>query len=140
MSDLSQQLRNLYSGAMGQLEQALNGRDGVSGPLFISAPDGYPETALRFMIVGQQGRGWPDVSKGLDSLLNKYRGFDLGRKYARTPFWQASHKLDSALNPAGPARSFLWSNLVKVSQHGERPQKTSRTRSRSSDFSRRRLL
>ena len=59
MSDLSQQLRNLYSGAMGQLEQALNGRDGVSGPLFISAPDGYPETAVRLMIVGQQGLASP---------------------------------------------------------------------------------
>lgn len=121
MSDLNQRLRALYAEKMGQLEQILADQDGVSGPLLLAIPEGCSHTSLRLLIVGQQTNGWPEISTGIDTLMATYREFDFGRNYIASPFWQASHQLHAAVNPGGPPRSFLWSNLIKVDQYGERP-------------------
>ena len=73
------------------------------------------------MIIGQQTYGWPSVTVGLEALLREYKEFDLGRKYYSSPFWQTSHQVFRSANPDGPERAFLWSNLVRVDQHCERP-------------------
>lgn len=122
MLDLNQSLREFYARALRPLEEILADRDGVSGPLLLSVPEGYTHTSVRLLIAGQQTKGWPGLSSGIDTLLATYQEFDLGRNYVASPFWQASHQLDAAVNPGGPPRSFLWSNLIKVDQHGGRPQ------------------
>ena len=53
--------------------------------------------------------------------MEGYAYFALGRSYKATPFWQASRELHALLNPDGPPFVFLWSNLVKVDQGGDRP-------------------
>jgi hypothetical protein len=44
-----------------------------------------------------------------------------GDCWARTPFWQACHELNLWLNGGRTEPAFLWSNLVKVDEHGSRP-------------------
>ena len=119
--DKLETLKGLYASALSALSDISASQDGISGPLFLSVPKDYERTAVRLMIVGQQTYGWPSITIGLDGLLSQYREFDLGRGYTASPFWQASHRLFAALNPAGPERAFLWSDLVKVDQHNERP-------------------
>jgi hypothetical protein len=97
----------------------------VSDPMFCCLPDGYLDTTIRLMIVGQQTRGWGE-EPGLDcasAYMEHHRKFDLARTYrARSsPFWRGAHELAGLVNPNGPERAFLWSNLVKVDQDGVRP-------------------
>lgn len=122
MSDLNRVLRSLYLRHIDGLKQFLAPVDGASGPLFISVPGGYSQLEVRLVIVGQQTYGWSDIGVGIEKLLETYRKFDLGRRYAPSPFWSAAHQLHEAVNPEGPNRSFLWSNLVKVDQHRHRPE------------------
>ena len=121
MKDYSQNLNELYRGVMPELNRIGRLYEGVSGPLLVAVPEGFDQATVRLMIVGQQTYGWPCVSLGLDELLRRYRCFDLGRCYRRSPFWQASHSLYARLNPNGPDRAFVWSNLVKVDQCARRP-------------------
>ncbi len=115
------ELRAFYADTMAALMEISKSKDGVSGPLLLSVPENYEHTSVRLMIVGQQTYGWPHITVGLEDLLRAYREFDLGRRYTKSPFWQASHRLFSELNPVGPERAFLWSNLVKVDQYNRRP-------------------
>ena len=115
------ELTKTYRDAMPSIEQIASQHDGVSGPLLISVPGSYSKTGVRLMIVGQQTYGWPSIAVGLDELLRAYEDFDLGREYTPSPFWQASHEVFRGANPNGPERAFLWTNLVRVDQHGERP-------------------
>lgn len=117
-----EELKQAYRDALPSIEQISAPDDGVSGPLLMKVPGSYRRASVRLMIVGQQTHGWPSIEVGLDELLRRYAAFDLGRQYYSSPFWQASHQLFRAVNPDGPERAFLWSNLVKVDQHGERPR------------------
>ena len=96
---------------------------GVSAPHLIQVPEGYAHASTRLMVVGQQTYGWgePPYVGSVELLMAGYASFDLGNGYRRSPFWVASHKLHRALNPEGPERAFLWSNLVKVDCKGARP-------------------
>lgn len=115
------ELIQIYSEAMPTFEKVSSEHKGVSGPLFISVPPDYVRTEVRLMIVGQQTHGWPRVTVGLKKLLQTYQDFNLGRKYTKSAFWQASHKVYKSLNPNGPERAFLWSNLLKVDIEKNRP-------------------
>ncbi|MGJ5819964.1 hypothetical protein [Paludibaculum fermentans] len=89
-------------------------------------PQAYGGTGKRLLIVGQQTFGWSsDVDKRasdpIEWLMDNYDRFALGREYWASPFWQAAHQLNEKLNPESSAASFLWSNLIKVDQDGERP-------------------
>ncbi len=118
---MMEELEQAYLDAMPTIEQITDRYKGVSGPLFISVPNAYYKTSLPLMIVGQQTNGWPCVTEGLSQLLLTYREFNLGQNCTHFPFWRASHELFKSLNPEGPERAFLWSNLVKVDQHYKRP-------------------
>jgi len=114
-------LIQIYSDAMPTFEKVSSEHKGVSDPLFMSVPDGYSQTNVRLLIVGQQTHGWQNEKVGVKGLLQTYRNFDLGREYTKSPFWQASHKLSDEINSSGPKRAFLWSNLIKVDQCQDRP-------------------
>jgi hypothetical protein len=116
-----EELKQAYRNALPSIEQISAQNDGVSGPLLMEVPDSYRRASVRLMIIGQQTYGWPSVTVELDELLRTYTAFDLGREYYSSPFWQASHQVFRAVNPDGPDRAFLWSNLVRVDQHRERP-------------------
>jgi len=115
------EMTKIYRDALPSIERLGSQYHGVSGPLLMSVPDSYSKTSVRLMIVGQQTYGWPSITGWLNELLRTYEDFDLGREYTPSPFWQASHEVFRAANPNGPERAFLWTNLVRVDQHGERP-------------------
>ena len=121
MKTAQSKLEDAYTDALPARERICASEEDISGPLFLSIPEGYERTKVRLMIVGQQTHGWPDVSIGLDGLIQTYRDFDLAREYHSTPFWQASHQVNEGVNPDGPERSFLWTNLVRSDQGKERP-------------------
>lgn len=119
---MNQSLRNLYSVALPRLRAALPHDTSVSQPLFLEVPEDYTRTKIRLMVVGQETFGWGESGRdSLHDILSTYRTFDLGRDYRRSPFWQAAHWIHRTLNPEGPERAFLWSNLVKVDQARRRP-------------------
>jgi hypothetical protein len=94
----------------------------VSCPLLLAVPPDYAQSRCRLMVIGQQTRGWA-APRGntIESLQENYTRFHLGEHLLRTPFWQACHKLACLLNGDGPRYDFLWSNLVRVDQDGQRP-------------------
>lgn len=118
--DMNAQLRALYSPALDAL--AVLRAHGASRPLLMEVPEAYHLAPVKLMIVGQQTLGWGEQCEDLDQLLALYREFDLGLECRRSPFWHAAHRLHRGLNPDGPERAFLWSNLVKVDQYGRRPE------------------
>ena len=90
----------------------------------MEVPESYHQSAVKLMIVGQETRGWAEEIKALTTvreLMSFYSGFNLGEKYRASPFWQAAQQFHRSLNPKGPERSYLWSNLIKVSQQKKRP-------------------
>lgn len=107
---------------MAKLSYMLSSYDGLSRPLFLHVPEAYHQAPIKLMVVGQQTYGWGEQGMDrVDALIALYQDFDLGRRYTRSPFWQAAHKLCRDLNPGGPEYAFLWSNLVKVDQWRDRP-------------------
>ena len=92
--------------------------------MLIDVPDAYRNATVKLVVVGQQTNGWGHPEDGIEGLLAEYRRFDLGKTYVRSPFWHAAHEIYGSLNPDGPPRGFLWSNLIKVDVAQERPSRT----------------
>lgn len=125
---MNERLRAAYAPALATIRERFADRPEISEPLFMHVPDGYSRVAIKLMVVGQETFGWRE---GLDTsasdpvlaLCSLYAGFNLGEHCRRSPFWQAAHKLHRLINPEGPERAFLWSNLVKVDQNNRRPER-----------------
>ncbi len=125
---MNERLADAYSNALDTWQRERPSADGVSRPFLIAVPPAYTEAGVKLMIVGQQTLGWgegiPDDAVSAPALMHAYVEFNLAERYRSTPFWQAAEQVYHALNPSGPARGFLWSNLVKVDQNGGRPSST----------------
>jgi hypothetical protein len=120
---MNTELKSLYTSKWADLER-ITQNDGVSWPLLLNVPQEYDRAKRRLLVVGQQTYGWDgygDDTDGVAWLMEGYAHFALGRSYKLTPFWQAARELYALLNPDGPPFGFLWSNLVKVDQEGDRP-------------------
>ena len=129
---LNEQLHNLYRSHWSRLARELPTDEGLSNPQFMKIPQEYERADCKLLIVGQQTNGWGVGSKDAgfgadlgndpaDELMSLYQRFELGRKYTKSPFWVASHKIYKALNPQGEPEGFAWSNLVKIDQNRFRP-------------------
>lgn len=114
-------LTELYETIYPELSAGLAAFPAVSLPLFCRVPDGYTETATRLMVVGQETRGWwQQGAHGVAALMDFYARtrYKLG---LRGPITRAAYELFNALNPDGPKKAFIWSNLVRVEQNARRP-------------------
>ena len=123
MNAMNAALKSLYTSKWAALER-ITQNDGVSWPLLLKVPPEYGQARLRLLVVGQQTDEWGGYGDDADRvawLMEGYAHFALARSYKSTPFWQASRELYASLNPDGPPFGFLWSNLVKVDQQGDRP-------------------
>ena len=118
---MNRKLPALYSRVLNDVWPALAAVGDLGGPLLIDISDAYRRSMVKLMVVGQQTKGWGHPEDGIEGLLAEYRRFDLGKTYVRSPFWLAAHEVYESLNPAGPPRGFLWSNLIKVDVAQERP-------------------
>ena len=122
MSDINRELVEVYSRVLDiNVWSRLAKEPDLGGPLLIEVPDAYHKAKVKLMIVGQQTAGWGHPGEdSINDLLDHYCVFELGKR-KRSPFWQASASIFNCLNPAGPPRGFLWSNLIKVDVKGQRP-------------------
>ncbi len=119
-------LQGLYQSQLDSFRRIAQSYSGLSEPLLLSVPNEYEIAATKLLVVGQQTWGWAGHGEintlgPVQWLMKGYEHFSLGRNYPATPFWQASHELYRKLNPGCPARGFMWSNLVKIDQDGNRP-------------------
>ncbi len=115
-------LAALYEEYLHNFEQLSKGNNSLSKPLLLHIPDGYSMSSRKLMIVGQETVGWgEDLPWSVADLMQGYADWDLGANYSASPFWVAAHRLYDRLNPQGPPRAFLWNNLIKSSENGDRP-------------------
>jgi hypothetical protein len=125
-TSMNRDLQDLYKSQLGRFRRIAQSHSSLSEPLLLSVPSEYERAAKRLLVVGQQTWGWTGHGEintlgQVEWLMKGYEHFSLGRHYIASPFWQASHELYSRLNPGCPAGGFMWSNLVKVDQDGNRP-------------------
>lgn len=123
---MNDKLNSLYESHWGDLECIGLAHDSLSAPLLLKVPREYQMASSRLLVVGQQTNGWDGHGEKAELgpvrwLMNGYEHFALGRRYKGTPFWQASYELYGLLNPNCPPGGFMWSNLIKVDQDGNRP-------------------
>lgn len=121
-------MRSVYEGAIQQLVDLVREFENTSCPHFLFVPQSYIECSTKLFIVGQQTYRWGhpekfNISEGLSETIQEYKNFNLGENYTRSPFWQACLKIQKLINPSSPSRAFIWSNLVKIDQGGNRPNK-----------------
>lgn len=90
--------------------------------------NGYLQSTVRLMVVGQQTKGWGEgiawdatPLEAVKQLARWYDDFELGAGYVRSPFWAASYELCRRLNGEGCERQFVWANLVKIDEVEQRP-------------------
>jgi len=124
MTGLNCRLRELYAQRIDEIKRIASEYDGVSKPLLMAVPEGYEQSTVRLMVVGQQTHGWGQGNCwDVDELMSEYGRFGMGERYGK-PFLRTSQDLYRRLNPDGAHLAFLWSNLNKVDQKKKRPEKS----------------
>ncbi len=122
MFDMNRKLFEMYSTVLdNDVWSQLSKERNLGGPLLIHVPHAYHEASVKLMVVGQQTNGWGHPEDGIEALLDQYRRFEMGKRKMKSPFWQAAYEVYNFLNPDGPPRGFLWSNLIKVDDNGQKP-------------------
>src|SRR5438045_2506730 len=125
-TEMNKALRTVYERAWPALGTLLERRKNLSKPFFISVPEGYPTRTPKVLIVGQQTNGWGDGPKEFSpadpvgSLMATYEKVFLHGPHSGA-YTQGSIELYKALDPGGPDRGCVWSNLVKVGEGNARP-------------------
>jgi hypothetical protein len=125
---LQPQLNSLYQDSWVKLNAILPKDREISNPLFIQVPDAYETAQLKLIVIGQQTNGWvshlgdPEYTTTPEGLIKCYGTFNLGEKYIKSPFWQASHELQRKLAPSVPPFGFVWSNLFICDQNRRTPE------------------
>ena len=100
----------------------------VSLPHLIFVKKQYCENKDKLMIVGQQTFGWTNMFENdptltfIQQMIKTYEKFDLGKTYFKSPFWMSSHYLAKLFN--NEEYDFIWTNLLKVDQNKQRPNKS----------------
>jgi hypothetical protein len=128
LDEMNAKLRQLYEKALGEIKELIPKTYTAeeftfSEPHFLKVSPEYLAASTRLLVVGQQTAGYQNIGENVavERLMDAYEDFALGRQYFSSPFWQAAHQLYKLLNPDGPDRGFMWSNLVKVEQNLKRP-------------------
>lgn len=127
-------LERVYQKKWPQLVRSLvpiTARRRLSRPHLIDLnANGYLQSPVRLMVVGQQTKGWGEgiawdatPSEAVKQLVRWYDDFELGAGYYRSPFWAASYELCRRLNGEGCEQQFVWANLVKIDEAEQRLSK-----------------
>jgi hypothetical protein len=123
VSAINEQLKAKYQAVVTEFLSDSTIEERYVGPFVLSCPKGYAELAVPWMYVGQETFGWKRlvVANDVEAMMQEHQGFNLAQHYsgAGSPFWSFAHALDRKLNPNGPERSFLWSNLARIGKAEE---------------------
>ncbi|MBA3353744.1 MAG: hypothetical protein H0U23_15220 [Blastocatellia bacterium] len=117
MSSLDAELEKLYRDNWDRLSAGIPRGCGMSNPLLGTVPGGYEAAPVRLLVIGRETHGW---CEGWDAefsgdrvagLRLRYASFERGKRYRKTPFFQAATELQRLLNPASDPFDFMWLNL-----------------------------
>jgi len=116
VSVVNRRLRQLYKQAATDFFRNSRLQSQYVGPFLTSCPDGYSELRIPWMYVGQETCGWQRMraASEVPDLMSTHTGFCSSNPRAGTPFWSFAYALDRRINPGGPTRSFIWSNLSRI--------------------------
>lgn len=115
------ELREFYeanAGALFALRDEPMGKP-FSCPLLMDL-GAYFEQPLRLFIVGQETYGWNSNRFEIESILQTYRNFNLGKNYFSSPFWNITRKIEKMIGIA--PYSCAWSNLNRCDYNGGPPK------------------
>lgn len=133
---LNRDLRELYLRAWPELMDIVESRrpHGISAPYLASASDSFVAAGRRLVVVGKETNTWfnsniheisrLEAPEAVDFMMEKYRSFDLGRKYkGRGSFWTPVRELSRRLVGEGHSDSdaFVALNISKFDERGSKP-------------------
>lgn len=126
---MQKKLLSFYNSISPKLTEILSQDSALSHPHFLSVPDGYLKSSPKVMIVGQQPYEWGRTNgkrdhqdNEIEKIIKLYTGFELGKNYPLTPFWQAVEEINKAVKPGGNRwERILWNNLIKFDRLNKRP-------------------
>ena len=128
----NKKLQRLYEKHWETLIASVPTNQEYSFPFLMDMNDGYAESPIKLMIVGQQTNkwnpdwcrsdfGWEPMENPVSTLMTVYRKFNRAVNYTNSPFWQAAHRLQEQTNPGSDRYGFMWSNLLRVDHKASRP-------------------
>jgi hypothetical protein len=92
--------------------------ENISGPLLLELKS-YHLQKIKLLIIGQQTKYWATYSSNLSDLLDVYSGFNLGKGYVNSPFWNITRKIESLIGI--DKYSCAWTNLNRFDYKGAEP-------------------
>ncbi len=121
---MNQRLSELYSREKSTLyEVKARCSVGMHGPFLIAPNEAYWRSEIKVAFVGQETRGWASALD-VQSQMEDYSDFDLGKNYYASPFWNVIRKLEKTLT--GTSHSSAWLNLNRYDQDKKRPTESNR--------------
>ena len=124
-------LHALYCEWLGVIQPTLHNlkrkHPDLSDPFALYVYPDFFDSFSKLMLFGKQTNGWgPDKAFATgfwpSDLLETYRRFKFALAgYNLSPFWDFSHKLHNALNPGVGKFGFIWNNILKIDNGGEKP-------------------
>lgn len=91
----------------------------LAGPFLMSPNKKYFDQERRLLIVGQQTKGWTYHVSDVEKQIGTYEGFNLGKKYYSSPFWNITRKLERAIG--NKEYSSAWTNINKFDLNSDKP-------------------
>lgn len=92
--------------------------ENMDGPHLISPNQLYPKQPHRFMIIGQETRGWVSDVDDRPKQMAYYEEFNVGAIYRATPFWNVTRGVEQLLG--NEPYSCAWSNISKFDHNNGR--------------------
>lgn len=92
----------------------------LHGPFLTSPDEKYSNSKTKLLIIGQETKGWDNISSEIEGLMSVYEEFNLGKKYYSSPFWNVTRKVERILGIE--EYSCAWTNLNKYDINSKRPK------------------
>ena len=121
---MNQRLSELYNREKSTIyEVQARCSDGMHGPFLVAPNEEYWSSKIKVAFVGQETRGWASALD-IQSQMDDYSEFALGKNYYASPFWNVIRKFEKALT--GTSHSSAWLNLNRYDQEKKRPTESNR--------------
>ncbi|MGP1408906.1 MAG: hypothetical protein ACTTJ0_01375 [Porphyromonas endodontalis] len=133
---INEQLFSLYrshSAGINVLYDELDAQDvtAYEGPLLAYCwEDQYLKSKYKLVVIGQETNGWYDdymrSDENIREAMEYPKGFEMGKRYRRSPFWRYAHQFNYDLNGFDDL-NFIWINVNKFGR-SPRPGRPGRGR------------
>src|SRR5690606_9946378 len=121
---MNQQLHNAYDKYLKDIRATYpeDIQSKLSLPIFMNVFDDYFLANKKIMIIGQETYAWygkmNDLNFDTAQIIERYKVFDFGAEYRRSPFWKFVSLLSEKINGSSNKRSLLWTNLSRFDYCG----------------------